>query len=471
MPLSTSRDAPKFVHTQPAEVRRFIKKMETLFKAAGITDGNDKKERITDYVDAQTDTEIYDSYPEASEDTGSMAKLDKICKEHARLAQDDAEELHSLMRKFRAESKKLSDVVGNGVLAKKFLSCLVTPFADLVQARLLTKHGHYKDRKRHKDNKYNLSEIFKVVSILADDGPDAWEERSHKKKSAKATIVANCKDLHKQVSDRKLILVDGRPRLPNGDLIPREPVKLCPQDRVNNLSDKSVASFYGWVETEEATKAYSIYTNAARDTRDDLLERDSMKVVRKETNTPIVASSLERNQQNDWKNKTGRSNQTANEKQVQFRDLPFEKVPGLNDGGFMSGSRQEYTREEVQGRVEVLAERVLSAPVAVTAGELLGVADKVREEVIRTLARASQLGKGAEKKYLGPVKSPDKTASVTMVNINDLPQPAYYIAGEKEKGIPPGAAVHRDCVAAYLEALPPGDRPVVVYVARDLQVL
>ncbi|KAG6904960.1 hypothetical protein DXG01_005947, partial [Tephrocybe rancida] len=99
---------------------------------------------------------------------------------------DDAEELHSLMQKFRAESKKLSDVIGN--VAKKFLGCLVTLFADLVQAQLLTKHGHYKDRKQHKDNKYDLSEIFKVISILADDGPDAQDERSHEKKPAKAMV-------------------------------------------------------------------------------------------------------------------------------------------------------------------------------------------------------------------------------------------------------------------------------------------
>ncbi|KAG6821951.1 hypothetical protein H0H92_015931 [Tricholoma furcatifolium] len=57
------------------------------------------------------------------------------------------------------------------------------------------------------------------------------------------------------------------------------------------------------------------------------------------------------------------------------------------------------------------------------------------------------------------------------VNIDDLPQATYFIAQDYGHGVPVGAAVHQDCVATYLETLPPGDKPVMVYVARDLQVL
>ncbi|KNZ72139.1 hypothetical protein J132_04420 [Termitomyces sp. J132] len=47
----------------------------------------------------------------------------------------------------------------------------------------------------------------------------------------------------------------------------------------------------------------------------------------------------------------------------------------------------------------------------------------------------------------------------------------YFIADGTQDDLPTGAVVHQDCVATYLENIPPGEKPVVVYVARDLQVL
>ncbi|KAG6895071.1 hypothetical protein C0992_003261 [Termitomyces sp. T32_za158] len=57
------------------------------------------------------------------------------------------------------------------------------------------------------------------------------------------------------------------------------------------------------------------------------------------------------------------------------------------------------------------------------------------------------------------------------INIDDLPPATYYIAEHEQEGVPMGAVIHRDCVATYLEALPEGEKPTVVYVARNLQVL
>ena len=54
MPLSTSEDAPHFVHSQPSEVHRFLRVMESLFEAAGIDDDIERKEMIIEYFDAQT---------------------------------------------------------------------------------------------------------------------------------------------------------------------------------------------------------------------------------------------------------------------------------------------------------------------------------------------------------------------------------------------------------------------------------
>ncbi|KAG6914053.1 hypothetical protein DXG01_002738 [Tephrocybe rancida] len=346
--------------------------MENLFKQAGISEDTARKEAVTEYVDAQTDREwrgfdtfenphtwdaflkeIYESYPDAASEAGSVAALEKICKEHARLGRSDSEELHSLMRQFRAESKKLDEVLGNGALVDKFVHCLTPAFAELVQDKLLTKYGHHSERKRHKDNKYDLSEVLKMVSSLIDDrsredtrsynlekSPKVKQENDetegklanlqdsvtalnkemsslrsymqtmtselrttsqfinsnrntgsvrvdsstptlHSSQQAGSNCfhcwlaghrVAQCEELQKQVKEGEVILVDNRPRLPNGDPIPREPSNICPRDRIKNLHNKKVSSFYGWVE-EEDTKTYSIYTNATRDTRDDLLER------------------------------------------------------------------------------------------------------------------------------------------------------------------------------------------------------
>ena len=97
-----------------------------------------------------------------------MSNLDCICREHVCLSRNDKKEIHSLIRKFRAEAKKLAKVIGNGSLVDKFMKCFVPTFADVIEERLINKYGHYKDpaRNRHKDDKYELSEVLSVVTAL-----------------------------------------------------------------------------------------------------------------------------------------------------------------------------------------------------------------------------------------------------------------------------------------------------------------
>ncbi|KAG6883686.1 hypothetical protein C0993_004676 [Termitomyces sp. T159_Od127] len=189
MPLADSRDASKFRHSEPSEVHWFVQMMESLFDHAGITNDKEKKRRILEYVDAQTEQEwlgfdsydegtsweafvkeIKESYPGAVDDTVSVANLNWICREQARLSRSDTGKIHSLLRKFRAEAKKLTDVVGNGSLVNKLMGCFTPAFADVIEERLISKYGHYKEptRNRHKDNKYELSEVMMVVSTLID---------------------------------------------------------------------------------------------------------------------------------------------------------------------------------------------------------------------------------------------------------------------------------------------------------------
>ena len=56
-------------------------------------------------------------------------------------------------------------------------------------------------------------------------------------------------------------------------------------------------------------------------------------------------------------------------------------------------------------------------------------------------------------------------------HVNDLPGATYFIADGSQMGLPTRAVVHQDCVVTYLENIPPGEKPVVVYVAREIQVL
>ncbi|KAG6846247.1 hypothetical protein H0H93_015067, partial [Arthromyces matolae] len=172
LPLPSTRDAPRFSSKEPDEVGQFIERMEHLFVLSGLTGNKERKERLVKYADAQTEEEwkelptfsdqaktweefkeeILYSYPAYRSKTGSVAALDKICREHARLGRSHSEEVHSLVRKFRAQSSKLKSVYGNGALVEKFLACLILPFREAVLARALQLYGHHTDRKRHRDN-------------------------------------------------------------------------------------------------------------------------------------------------------------------------------------------------------------------------------------------------------------------------------------------------------------------------------
>ena len=184
MPLSESRDAPKFKYTEPSEIWWFLQRMESLFEHAGIRGDKERKRQILEYVDAQTEQEwlgfdsykdeyiqvnfvkeVKDSYPEAVDDAGSVSNLEHICREHVCLSRSNTKEICSLVRKFRAEAKKLVKVMGNEALVEKFIGCFTPTFTDVIDKQLIVKYGHYKDptRNKHKDDKYDLSEVLSVM--------------------------------------------------------------------------------------------------------------------------------------------------------------------------------------------------------------------------------------------------------------------------------------------------------------------
>ncbi|KAG6846342.1 hypothetical protein H0H93_014572, partial [Arthromyces matolae] len=85
-----------------------------------------------------------------------------------------------------------------------------------------------------------------------------------------------CEHVRRQLAEGKVGWFDNRLRLASGEAVPRDPPNISPKDRIDSLSDRNVAAFYGWVEENSTmTPTYSSYTNAVRDSRDDMLERIS----------------------------------------------------------------------------------------------------------------------------------------------------------------------------------------------------
>ena len=124
--------------------------------------------------------------------------MECICREHACLGRSDTREIHSLVRKFRAEAKKSVKVMGNGALVEKFMGCFTPTFADVIDERLIVKYGHYKDptRNRHKDDKYDLSEVLSIVGALIDGSfaRSPGEERSSRVEVEKGRSQSYPKD-------------------------------------------------------------------------------------------------------------------------------------------------------------------------------------------------------------------------------------------------------------------------------------
>lgn len=161
-PAPGSRDAPKFDESSPAELGRFISRMEDLFREhmQNATD-QEKKVKLCKYASAATEVEwkamtsfaenkswtdfteeLISSYPEAARlERGSVRELDKLCRPfsgRSRLSPIELEEIMALRRKYIAIAKKLNSIFSNRDLVYKFLGCLEPGFARRVLDKLDT---------------------------------------------------------------------------------------------------------------------------------------------------------------------------------------------------------------------------------------------------------------------------------------------------------------------------------------------
>lgn len=158
MPVRNARGAPNFDPADRNELPRYFEDLEDWFKKAEITKDEEKRPYVIKYVPMQTaeewknltgfDTKKYEEikkmilreYPEVmSIQTGSLARLKKLCKENRRISEDDLQVLLDFKRAFMAEAAKLTKaptLLANHTLVTYFVDCLTPNFRDRLFAKL-----------------------------------------------------------------------------------------------------------------------------------------------------------------------------------------------------------------------------------------------------------------------------------------------------------------------------------------------
>lgn len=186
LPTPGGREAPVFVATKPKDLFRFLKRYEELCRQCRITTNRGKIENISQYTDAQTESEwqafdsydngtwaefkdeLINSYPEAVDhEEGSVEKLEKVCRNNMRIGIRDQSALMQLKREFMAEVVKLTrtnpPIVSNQSLVRYFVSCLDEGFREALHNRLQIQNVNPIAAGRRRDDLYDLDLVVKTA--------------------------------------------------------------------------------------------------------------------------------------------------------------------------------------------------------------------------------------------------------------------------------------------------------------------
>ena len=165
-------------------------------------------------------------------------------------------------------------------------------------------------------------------------------------------------------------------------------------------------------------------------------------------------------------------NPSLGEERIEKGTLPFEQVLAMNDDKvvrFEIDKRGGYESRGWLRKEEGVVSKIMDAEVTVSTRELLKL-PSVREALERSWRKTS--AKWLSMRVFMQGEGGQQVEGVVYrVNVDKLPGPKYHITRDDEEGVPVGAVVHEDYVATYLDQLLPGDKLIIVYVARDLQVL
>ena len=142
-----TRDAPKFDSKKPQELRRFLLRMEDLWKEAGIKDDAEKKASLGKYADQDSEEEwkaletyesgntweefkdeLLENYPEAAAaERGTPMRIRQVCYDARGIRLGDLATLYAFRRAFLAEAKKLAKppaAISNRELVELFFGTL-----------------------------------------------------------------------------------------------------------------------------------------------------------------------------------------------------------------------------------------------------------------------------------------------------------------------------------------------------------
>jgi hypothetical protein len=190
MPKPGEKNAPTFDTEKPEELGRFFERIEDWFEDEGIMEDLDKMRRIVRYLDPDSESQwkalstfekgtfeefraqVMSSYPKAEEVMkGSVTALKRKIREIGPVAQQDRDDLLSLIRIMTAEVLKLKQIQPpihtNRELVDLFLKRLTGEFAALIAnklsvQRLIAQHKN-KQVARNTEDMFDIEEVMDIA--------------------------------------------------------------------------------------------------------------------------------------------------------------------------------------------------------------------------------------------------------------------------------------------------------------------
>jgi hypothetical protein len=231
-----TRDAPSFSSKNPQDLLRFVRQMEDLWKAAEVTDDEQKKESIGKYADQNSEEEwkgldTYDAgtwdafkeelianYPEAAAaERGTPARIRQLCDETKGIRLGDLAALYAFRRSFIAEAKKLTKppaAMANRELVELFIGSLSESLAAAVLQYLgsnrsegsVSSPANAKDKQpedstvgrkqtpRRPEDKYDLEDVCKAAIYVSE--------------SSQGMFHLMNRPLPEHISERKILMLN-----------------------------------------------------------------------------------------------------------------------------------------------------------------------------------------------------------------------------------------------------------------------
>jgi hypothetical protein len=237
-PQTWDSSRPKFDDDDVDALIDYIDQVETIIEKSGITDGQQKKLKLTEFLPKRKRTiwrtfpsyadraktyedfveEIYKDYPEVrTERTGTLYELETLCKKNKGITQDEEGKLKRFGREFKQLIGKLSippAVVLNREACQRYMDTLEHSFAATLRTAVIT-HGLMKETagqiagqnanalagapaqgavQTRKEDPISLEDLMQMAERMAASGialseRDADEELPEIKRSEKFTLV------------------------------------------------------------------------------------------------------------------------------------------------------------------------------------------------------------------------------------------------------------------------------------------